>query len=84
MDLTRSNLSVLSIYGSEDQIMNRGRYEEGKTNLPAGYTEIIIEDGCHAYFGMYDGQDGSESLSVTNEEQLYITASAIADFVDDK
>lgn len=84
VDLTGSNLSVLSIYGSEDQIMNRGRYEEGKTNLPAGYTEIIIEDGCHAYFGMYDGQDGSESLSVTNEEQLYITASAIADFVDDK
>jgi hypothetical protein len=31
---------------------------------------------------MYGGQDGSELLPVTNEEQLYLTSRAIADFVN--
>ena len=81
-DLTESGLTVLSIYGSEDQIMNRDRYAEGLSKLPAAFTEVIIEGGCHAYFGMYNGQDGSDALSVANEEQLYMTASAIAEFMN--
>lgn len=81
-DLTNTGLSVLSLYGSEDQIMNRERYDEGLSKLPADFTEVIIEGGCHAYFGMYTGQDGSDALAVTNEEQLNITASAIADFMN--
>ena len=81
-DLTNTDLSVLTIYGTEDQIMNRERYADGLTKLPGDFTEVIIEGGCHAYFGMYDGQDGSELLPVTNEEQLYLTSRAIADFVN--
>ena len=81
-DLTNTDLSVLTIYGTEDQIMNRERYADGLTKLPGDFTEVIIEGGCHAYFGMYDGQDGSELLPVNNEEQLYLTSRAIADFVN--
>ena len=83
-DLSATDLPVLSIYGSEDQIMNRKRYAEGLSKLPADYTEVVIDGGCHAYFGMYKGQDGSDDLAVTNEEQLLITADAIADFVSGK
>lgn len=81
-DLTESGRKVLSVYGTEDQIMNRERYQAGLSNLPAGYTELVIDGGCHAYFGMYDGQDGHSGLSVTNEAQLWTTARAIRDWMD--
>lgn len=80
-DLSETELKALTVYGSEDRIMNRERYAEGLTKLPVGYTETVIEGGCHAYFGMYVGQDGDVTLPVTNEEQIYVTARAIADFI---
>lgn len=52
-DLTQALLRVLSIYGSEDGVMNREAYEKDWPNLPADTTEIILEDGCHAQFGSY-------------------------------
>ena len=41
-DLTKTNLKVLSIYGSKDMIMNRISYNRYKKNLPKDYTEFII------------------------------------------
>ncbi len=76
-DLRDSGLEVLTIYGSEDTVLNRERYEKGRTLLPEGYREIVIDGGCHAYFGMYTGQDGSPDLPVSNAEQLWTTADAI-------
>lgn len=80
-DLSETELKALTVYGSGDRIMNRERYAEGLTKLPVGYTETVIEGGCHAYFGMYVGQDGDVTLPVTNEEQIYVTARAIVDFI---
>lgn len=48
-DLKDSGLSVLSVYGSEDGVMNRNSYETYRENLPADFTEFIIPGGCHAY-----------------------------------
>ena len=80
-DLRNADLAVLSIYGSEDQIMSRERYSEGVQKLPADYIEIILSGGCHAYFGMYDGQDGAYARNITNDEQIRMTAHVIADFI---
>ena len=76
-DLSGMDLEVLSIYGSEDQVLNRESYEENKGNLPVGFEEIVIEGGCHAYFGMYGAQDGDGMPGITNEEQIEKTADAI-------
>lgn len=76
-DLSKTNLDVLSIYGSEDKVMNRNKYDENKSNLPDNFTEIIMDGGCHAYFGMYGAQDGDGSPTISNEEQIYITAENI-------
>jgi len=76
-DLSESNLAVLSVYGSEDKVMNRENYENNKTNLPAGFTEVVLGGGCHANFGMYGAQDGDGTPSITNEEQIALTADAI-------
>jgi len=76
-DLSESGLTVLSVYGSEDTVMNRGKYEENKSNLPADFIEVVIEGGCHAYFGMYGAQEGDGQPGISNEEQIAITAEQI-------
>ena len=77
-DLSGTNLKVLSVYGSEDMVMNREKYESEKINLPEDFTEIVIDGGCHGYFGMYGMQDGDGTPSITNEMQIQLTADAIA------
>ena len=76
-DLSKLDIDVLSIYGSEDLVMNKEKYESNKINLPADFEEMIIEGGCHAYFGMYGEQDGDGTPSITNEEQIQVTAEKI-------
>ncbi len=80
-DLSDSDVEVLSIYGSEDKVLNASKYEKNASNLPSDFTEIIIEGGCHAYFGMYGVQDGDGMPSISNEEQIYQTAELINKFL---
>ena len=77
-DLTQSGLTVLSMYGSEDGVLNREKYDGYKKNLPADTEEIVIEGGCHAYFGVYGAQKGDGTPRITREEQMEITTRAIA------
>ncbi|MBQ2004473.1 MAG: alpha/beta hydrolase, partial [Peptococcaceae bacterium] len=65
---------VLSIYGSEDRVLNMEQYEANRANLPADYTELIIDGGCHAYFGAYGAQEGDGVPTITAEAQWDITA----------
>lgn len=76
-DLSQSSLNVLSIYGSEDKVLNHENYTECQSNLPANFTEIIIEGGCHAYFGMYGAQEGDGIPTISNIEQIEQTAEYI-------
>ena len=80
-DLSNYDIDVLSIYGSEDKVMNYENYEEYLVNLPEDSEELIIEGGCHAYFGMYGDQEGDGNPTITNEEQIQITAKKIVDFI---
>ena len=76
-DLSGSGLSVLSVYGSEDGVMNREKYAAYAPNLPEGFTETVIEGGNHAYFGAYGEQEGDGTATVTPAEQLEQTVEAI-------
>lgn len=76
-DLSGSDLTVLSVYGSEDRVLNAEKYESNKANLPDGMTEVIIEGGCHAGFGAYGPQDGDGTPSISGEEQINKTAEEI-------
>lgn len=79
-DLSGANLRALSIYGSEDGVLNRENYEKYKSNLPADLTEQVIDGGCHAYFGDYGPQKGDGTAYISGEEQIRITAERIAEF----
>jgi len=81
-DLSETDLAVLSVYGSEDTVMNRVKYDENKVNLPGNFTEIVLEGGCHAYFGMYGAQEGDGKPGISNEAQIFLTAEYIAGMME--
>ena len=81
-DLTSTDLDVLSIYGSEDKVLNAEKYEEYKVNLPEDLVEIVIDGGCHAYFGAYGMQEGDGEPGITCEEQTDITVKNITEFIN--
>lgn len=76
-DLTAADLQVLSIYGSEDGVLNMEKYEAYFANLPADTAEHIIEGGNHAQFGSYGPQEGDGTAGISAEEQLAQTVSLI-------
>ena len=80
-DLSDTDLKVLSVYGSEDQVMNRSKYEKYRPMLPGDLTEIVLEGGCHAGFGLYGPQKGDGAPAITAQEQIQQTAQAICAFV---
>lgn len=73
-------LPVLLVYGSEDGVLNREKYDSCLANVPNS-TEQVIEGGNHAGFGNYGAQKGDGEASVTPKEQWDITANAITDWM---
>ena len=80
-DFSGSDIRVLSIYGENDGVMNREKYEENKSNL-SNLTEYVIKGGNHAGFGMYGSQNGDNEASISNEEQIKETVEIIALFME--
>lgn len=68
-DLSQSGLKVISVYGSMDGVLNMGKYEENRENLPEDTLEYVIEGGNHAQFGSYGSQKGDWTSAVSAEEQ---------------
>ena len=81
-DISASGLDVISLYGSEDGVLNMDKYAEYKANLPADMEEHVIDGGCHAGFGSYGAQEGDGIPSISGEEQLQLTAQLLNDFFD--
>ena len=76
-DLSKTDLKVLSVYGSNDGVMNREKYNANKENLPDDFTEKIIDGGNHAGFGVYGEQKGDGKANISNQEQIKLTAEFI-------
>jgi pimeloyl-ACP methyl ester carboxylesterase len=76
-----TDFRVLSIYGTNDLVMNRVKYESNIKHLPKNFEEHVIIGGNHAYFGMYGEQDGDGEAIISNEEQIEITTGYIYRFI---
>jgi len=70
---------VVSIYGSADGVLNRENYEAYKANLPEGWTEYVIDGGCHSYFGYYGMQEGDGEPSISRADQICRTVEILTD-----
>ncbi|MDD6650932.1 MAG: alpha/beta hydrolase [Eggerthellales bacterium] len=80
-DLSGSGLRTLSIYGTEDGVMNRDNYESAKTLLPADSQEMVIQGGNHAQFGNYGKQDHDNDASITADDQQQQAVNTIISFL---
>lgn len=79
--MTEAKFAVLSVYGSEDKVLNRDKLMAGRAFMPEDYTEICIEGGNHAGFGSYGEQKGDGAASVAGKEQQEQTVKAILDLI---
>ena len=73
------SLPVLSVYGTEDGVLNRANYEKNLANVP-NLQEVVIEGGNHAQFGSYGEQRGDGEASIDPGRQWNETAEAILEF----
>ena len=78
-DLSDSGLRVLSVYGTNDGVLNWENMEKYKSNLPSDYVDLPITGGNHANFANYGAQkgDNESSAEMPASEQQRITAEAI-------
>lgn len=79
-DISSLPLSVLSITASNDTVLSRESYEKYKTNLPQGFTELVLAGGNHAGFASYGTQKGDGIATLPAAEQQAAVAEAVAAF----
>ncbi len=70
-------LDVVSIYGTQDTVLDREKYAKYRENLPAGTVEAILEGGNHAQFGSYGPQKGDGEATMPSHTQLAATLEAL-------
>ena len=80
-DLNDAPFPVLSIYGSEDEVLNRESYDEAQGKLPDDYTEIVLDGGNHGQFGDYGLQEGDGTATISALQQQQQTVEAITAFI---
>lgn len=81
-DLSNTNLSVASIYGSNDGVAAQDQVESSQTLLPASTRWTVIEGGNHAQFGDYGEQAGDGLALITAAEQWQQAAQATVELLE--
>lgn len=80
--LDKEGFKVLSVYGSEDTVLNMGNLIEGREYMPENYTEVTIDGGNHAQFGNYGVQKGDGQATIDAETQQAQTVELILQMVE--
>ena len=70
---------VVSLYGTEDGVLNLQNVEAGRDLVPDDYVEVVIEGGNHAQFGSYGAQDGDGEATISPEEQRAYVVEAVVE-----
>ena len=68
-DLSKDNLLVTTIHGTNDGLVSSSQIEDSLEVLPASTSRIEIAGGDHAQFGWYGDQEGDNSATITRGEQ---------------
>ena len=65
------HLKTVTIYGSEDGVLNMKKVAEGAKYMPENHMEFVIQGGNHAQFGDYGEQKGDEKAAISAQEQQH-------------
>lgn len=80
-DFSDSNLPVLSIFASNDQVASLEEIEDSRSRLPEETQFIQIDGGNHAGFGWYGEQNGDGILEISKADQQDQIAAATINFL---
>lgn len=81
-DYRNSDLPVLSIYGSNDKVLDMENYTISEFFMPDDFTSVCISGGNHSYFGFYGEQSGDGDATIAPKEQWNSTVSEINKFIN--
>ena len=73
---------VLSIYASNDKLLNMKEYEDSKHLIDTNLTEIVIDGGNHAQVGNYGFQKGDGKATISAEKQQDMIKNEILTFIN--
>jgi len=80
-DLSKTNLKLLTMYGSNDEVLNKNKLSETKSNAPSNSLYFEIEGGNHAGYGNYGVQKGDGTATISADEQQNIVTAKILEFI---
>lgn len=83
-NLSKSDLPVLSISGSNDGLSTPEKIEEKKSNLPNTAEFYEITGGNHAQFGVYGEQSGDNEAEIKVKEQQDKIVKAIKEWINNE
>ena len=70
-------LTLMSLYGTEDGVLDMRKVAAGRGYAPDGYYEYAIEGGNHAQFGNYGEQKGDGAALISADAQQELAADFI-------
>lgn len=73
---------ILSIYGSEDKVLNLEKYGEAKPLAKGNFTEVVIDGANHAQFAYYGNQSGDGQPEIPAKSQQERCVCEIIKFID--
>lgn len=69
-ELAHKDITVMSIWGSEDKVADIEKIKGAKENLPEKTRFIEIEGGNHGGFGDYGKQKGDGDATISKDQQI--------------
>lgn len=75
------NIPVLSIYGSNDKVLDHEKYDESQSLIKGNFSGYVINGANHAQFGNYGLQSGDGQANITAENQQDQCVRQILDFI---
>jgi dienelactone hydrolase len=80
-DLSKSTMSVVSIYGTNDGLTQPGDISDTQHLLPESVQWVSIPGGNHSQFGWYGFQKGDNAADISREEQQKEIVEATLDLI---
>ena len=72
---------VLSIYGSQDRVLNIEKYNESLPFINENLTEVVIDGANHAQIGSYGSQSGDGIAKISPEKEQDRITEEIINFI---
>jgi dienelactone hydrolase len=81
-DLSKRNLLVTTIHGSNDGLVSTAQIDYSLKLLPSSTVRVEIAGGNHAQFGWYGDQAGDNAATITREAQQNLTVNATVQLLE--